>query len=93
MSAQIVMRQKTLSIALIIAGVMAFAVLLTLSGMIGHVLSLFGISYADARAVVLAIINNYIGSLPWWQQIIAHAVEAVVRILYHAFGLQRAVAY
>ncbi len=93
MTTQIVLRQKVLSVALVIAGVMAFMVLLAISGMTGHILSLFNISYADARAVVLAIIDNYVSSLPWWQQIIAYAVEGAVRILYHLSGLQPAIAY
>ena len=93
MTTQIALPQKAVSAVLIIAGALAFAALLTMSGMTGHILSLFNISYAEARATVLAIINNAISSLPFWEQVIAYAVDGAVRTLYHLSGLQPAIAY
>ena len=93
MSTQIVLRQKTLSVTFIIIGTLAFATLLAMSGMVGHLASLYGISYAEARAIILAIVNNYISSLPFLQQLIAKAVFYVALSFYHAFGLQWVVAW
>jgi hypothetical protein len=93
MSTQIVLRQKTLSVAFIIIGLLAFATLLTMSGLLGHLASLYGISYAEARAIILATINNYISSLPFLQQLIAKAEFAAILALYHAFGLQWVIAW
>jgi nicotinamide riboside transporter PnuC len=93
MTTQIVLRQKAMSVALLIAGVLAFTALFAMSGMTGHILSLFSISYNDAHTVVLAIVNNIISTLPLWEQVIAYAVGDVVRTLYHLSGLQPAIAY
>ena len=93
MSAQIVLRQKTLSVTFIIIGVLAFATLLAMSGMVGHLASLYGLSYADARAIILATVNNYINSLPFFQQLIARAEFYLILGFYHSFGLQWVVAW
>ncbi|MBV9614323.1 MAG: hypothetical protein JO031_02590 [Ktedonobacteraceae bacterium] len=93
MTTQIALRHKAFSGALIIAGLVAFAALLTISGMTGHILGLFGITYAQAQALVLAIINHAIGTLPAWLQVIAKAVEQAVLNLYNQLGLQPVIAW
>jgi len=93
MTTQLVLRQKATSVALIIAAVIAFIALLTVSGTTGHLLSLFGISYAQAQQIVLAIINHTISTLPASLQGIAKAVEQAVLDLYNNSGLPTAIAW
>jgi hypothetical protein len=93
MTTQIALRQKTLSVGLIIAGLMAFATLLIMSGMMGHLAGLFGLSYAQAREIILAAVNNYINSLPFWEQLIAKAEYGLILYFYHLWGLQPVIAW
>jgi len=93
MTIQLMLRRKVSGAALIIAGVIAFVALLTVSGMTGHLLSLFGISYSQAQQIVLAIINHAISTLPASLQAIAKAVEQAVLALYNKSGLATVIAW
>ena len=72
---------------------MAFVALLAISGTTGHLLGLFGITYAQALSLVQAVINHAISTLPAWLQVIANVVKQQILNLYNQSGLQTVVTW
>lgn len=93
MTTSVTIRQRSTVVLLLVVGAIAFVSLLVVTGTMGHILSVFNISYAQAYSVVLAIVNNRINSLPGFLQPIARAVANAVLFLYNHSGLPAAIAF
>lgn len=86
-------RQNQRGLLYILVGTIAFVALLLATGAMGHILSLFNISYADAVTVVNSLLNNGISALPGYLQPIANTLQATFQQLYNSLGLQNTIAY